>query len=163
MAQCWKVYVKSKKMQNTNKMKTFIVDDDPFSRELYQQHLTNKGFNNISCFDNGQECINQLIEQPAIIFLDYNMSSLNGLDVLKKIKRFDPDIIIVLVSAQEDMQVAVNALKYGAFDYIIKGENDLQSIDAVINKIDNLFVVLQSEKNKGSFCQKLFSLFKFKK
>lgn len=159
MESIWKI----EKMQNTNKMKTFIVDDDPFSRELYQQHLMNKGFNSITCFDNGQECINQLVEQPAIIFLDYNMSSLNGLDVLKKIKRFDPDIIIVLISAQEDMQVAVNALKFGAFDYIIKGENDLQSIDAVINKIDNLFALLQSKRNNNTLFSKFSSLLKSKK
>lgn len=136
-------------MKSISQLKAFIVDDDPFSTELYKKHLTDNGFTSVVCFDNGQDCLNQLTQEPSIIFLDYQMQPLNGLEVLKKIKRFDPDIFIVLISAQLDMQVAINALKYGAFDYIIKGQNDLQMMDHVLEKISRIVTDLSQRNKKG--------------
>ena len=136
-------------MKSISQLKAFIVDDDPFSTELYKKHLADNGFTSVVCFDNGQDCLNQLTQEPSIIFLDYQMQPLNGLEVLKKIKRFDPDIFIVLISAQLDMQVAINALKYGAFDYIIKGQNDLQMMDHVLEKISRIVTDLSQRNKKG--------------
>ena len=122
-------------MNKANNLKFFIVDDDPFYRMLYHQHLTNLGFKDNILIDNGADCINRLYLQPDIIFLDYNMAPYNGLDVLKKIKITHPNIYLLLISGQKDLQIAVNALKQGAFDYIIKGEDDLDMISNVIRKI----------------------------
>lgn len=146
-------------MEKIKLLKTFIVDDDPFCAGLYEQHLTNNGFKNVSCFYNGQDCINNLTEQPAIIFLDHSMVPLNGLEVLKKIKRFNPDIYTVLVSGQEDMQVAISALKYGAFDYIIKGDKDLEMMDVVLQKITNVMDMLKQKPSKRWSSLKLFMNF----
>lgn len=118
--------------------KLFVVDDDPMIANMYEQHLYNLGYENVSLFDNGQDCINQLILEPQVVFLDYQMDYLNGLDVLKKIKRFNPDIYVVVISAQEEMEVAVNSLKYGAFDYIIKGKSDLTKIEEVLTRIKEM-------------------------
>lgn len=118
--------------------KLFVVDDDPMIANMYEQHLYNLGYENVSLFDNGQDCINQLILEPQVIFLDYQMDYLNGLDVLKKIKRFNPDIYVVVISAQEEMEVAINSLKYGAFDYIIKGKSDLTKIEEVLTRIKEM-------------------------
>ena len=73
-------------MSNTKKLKFFIVDDDPFSRMLYNQHLLNMGYKNNVLLDNGIDCINKLELEPDIIFLDYDMQPINGLEVLKKVK-----------------------------------------------------------------------------
>ena len=122
-------------MGQASNLKFFIVDDDPFYRMLYQQHLFNMGFKNSILIDNGDDCLNRLYMEPDIIFLDYNMPTSNGLDVLRKIKMTHPNIYILLISAQKDIQVAVNALKHGASDYIVKGEEDLDMISGVLNKI----------------------------
>ena len=82
-------------------------------------------------------------DQPDVIFLDYRMEPMDGLDVLRKIKRFNPDIYLVVISGQDDMNVAVNALKYGAFDYIIKDDNDLVKIEAVLKKIQQVITLLK--------------------
>ena len=116
-------------------LKFFIVDDDPFYRMLYNQHLLNMGFKNSILMENGDECLNRLYMDPDVIFLDYNMPPSNGLEILQKIKMTHPNIYILLISGQKDIQVAVNALKHGAADYIIKGEEDLDMISSVLNKI----------------------------
>ena len=122
-------------MALASNLKFFIVDDDPFYRMLYQQHLLNMGFKNSILINSGDECLNRLYMEPDIIFLDYNMPSSNGLEVLRKIKMTHPNICILLISAQKDIQVAVNALKHGASDYIIKGDEDLNMISGVLTKI----------------------------
>ena len=111
-------------METNTELKIFVVDDDPFSLTMYEHHLRNLGYTNVTAFENGTACLNNLTKQPDLIFLDHQMEILNGVDVLKKIKRFNPNTFVVFISAQDDVQTAVNSLKYGAFDYIIKGYND---------------------------------------
>jgi DNA-binding NtrC family response regulator len=141
-------------MENIKNLNIFIVDDDVFCAELYKEHLLNTGYTNVTNYNNGQDCINNLTEQPNIIFLDYHMMPLDGLEVLKKIKRFNPDIYLVVLSGQEDMQVAINALKYGAFDYIIKGDKDLDMIQAVLHKIKNVMEIVEKKSVKPWFIPK---------
>ncbi len=86
------------------------------------------------------------------------MENLTGMEVLKKVKRFDPNIYVVFISGQEDIFTAVEALKLGAFDYIIKGENDIQSIEKVLIKIKNVKEML-NRKEPGFFRRFIFLLF----
>ncbi len=122
-------------MKNFENLKVFIVDDDPFCRMMYNQHLLNLGFKDNCLFENGQDCIEQLSQKPDIIFIDYDMKPYNGLEILKLIKEYNPGIVMLMVSAQKDIQVAVKSIKYGAFDYISKGNNDLEMISMVVNNI----------------------------
>ncbi|WP_153797088.1 response regulator [Foetidibacter luteolus] len=116
----------------------FVVDDDPLHLFIYQRHITNLGYQNVSCFNSGQKCIDQLEQRPDIIFLDYHMAPLDGLSTLKIIKGRFPDICIVFVSGQIDTDVAVSALKCGAYDYIVKGKSELLQIKEVLEKIFSL-------------------------
>lgn len=143
-------------MEPKHSLSIFIVDDDAFCRTLYEQHVRNLGYSQISVFSDGQECLNHLTDQPDVIFLDHRMEPLDGLDVLRKIKRFNPDIYLVVISGQEDLQVAINALKYGAFDYIVKGDNDFEKIDAVLKKIQDVMTLLK--QRPGGKWHKLMSL-----
>jgi polysaccharide export outer membrane protein len=86
------------------------------------------------------------------------MENLTGMEVLKKVKRFDPNIYVVFISGQEDISTAVEALKLGAFDYIIKGGNDIQSIEKVLIKIKNVKEML-NRKEPGFFRRLIFLLF----
>jgi DNA-binding NtrC family response regulator len=146
---------KFKKMETLQSFKIFLVDDDVFSLSLYEQQVRNIGYQNVTTFDNGTACLNSLTQQPDVIFLDHGMDILNGLEVLKKIKRFNPNIFVVFVSGQEDIETAVNSLKYGAFDYIVKGQNEIRRISAVMEKIQ-AFRELMPKKEKN-FLQKIFS------
>lgn len=144
-------------MQNTQNMKLFLVDDDAFSLHLYHQNILNLGYTDVKIFENGMECLNNLNQKPEVVFLDHNMDNLTGFEVLKKIKRIDPNIFVVMVSAQENMKTAVDALKYGAFDYIIKGDNELLKIENVLSRIE----LIKDEMKKGNpgLLQRLLSVF----
>lgn len=143
-------------MDSNESFSIFIVDDDLFCQNLYEQFIRNLGYTNITLFSDGQECLNRLTDQPDVILLDYRMEPLDGLDVLRKIKRFNPDIYLVVISGQDDLQVAVDALKYGAFDYIIKGQNDFEKIESVLKKIQNVMALLQ-QRPRGRW-QKLLTM-----
>ena len=126
---------KKTKMENINKFKIFLVDDDHFCLNLYEQHLINMGHTDVTTFDNGTACLNSITQNPDIIFLDHNMDVLTGFELLKKIKRFNPNIYVVMISGQENMKTAIDALKYGAFDYIIKNDNEAEKMEDVLRRI----------------------------
>jgi len=137
--------------------KIFLVDDDPFFLNIAEQYLNNIGVNDIQSFTNGSDCLSSLDEKPDIIFLDYNMDTLSGIDVLKKIKRFDPNIYVVIISAQEEIKPAVDMLKYGAFDYIQKNTIDQDKLKAILSKIDDMQALLKAKS--PSFIKNIFKVF----
>jgi polysaccharide export outer membrane protein len=60
---------------------------------------------------------------------------MTGFEVLKKIKRYNPNIYVVMISGQENIKTAVDALKYGAFDYVIKDSNVCDKLTQIITNI----------------------------
>ncbi len=133
-------------MENILDSKIFIVDDDLFNCRVYTKHLENLNFTNLFSFQSGVECLDKLVLKPEIILLDHQMEHINGFETLKKIKRFDPNIFTIIVSGQTDMNVAINSLKFGAFDYIIKGKNDTTKITSTLNRISRLKTKINSSK-----------------
>ena len=123
-------------MNNGQPFCVFVVDDDPFCRQLYNYNLKSLGLKNIYLFDNGQDCVNSLVLEPDLILLDYYMSPLNGLEVMAMIKEFNPDIFVVIISAQEEMQLPVLAMEYGAFDYIVKIDITEEKLEKLVEKIN---------------------------
>ncbi|KIC62204.1 response regulator [Chryseobacterium taiwanense] len=134
---------------NNQNLKFFIVDDDKFCATVYEQYLKNLHYEDITSFSNGEECLDELYQKPDIIFLDHNMEDLNGFEVLKKIKRYDPNIYVIMVSAQENIDMAVTALKYGAFDYLVKDANVCEKITEATEKILKIKEEISQDKLKG--------------
>ncbi len=116
-------------------MKIFLVDDDAFNLKITKFHLNRIGFKNVTLFDNGMDCLKKLELKPDIIFLDQYMDSVQGIDVLKEIRLLDPEIIVVMLSAEDNEQSSIFFKQHGAFDYIIKGKDAMNKIEAVLNKI----------------------------
>ncbi len=106
-------------MKSSNK-RIFIVDDDPFWTAVLTQQLNELGYNDVSAFSGGADCIQQLHRNPNMVFLDYQMEEMDGLDVLARIKEYYPGIGVVFCTAHEDLEVAVGAMKSGSFDYLLK-------------------------------------------
>jgi signal transduction histidine kinase len=121
-------------MYLTASQKIFLVDDDPFCMAMYEQHLQNLGFNDISVFSSGADLLNSLNQKPDLVFLDYNLDDYNGAELLSKIKEQNPGTFVVIVSGQSDMEITVSLMNKGAFDYIVKDENETEKISAVIGK-----------------------------
>ena len=122
-------------MTTEKKIKIFLVDDEVMYLNMLNQHIRNLGYDDITLFDNGPECIDSLYENPDVIFVDYRMDTLSGYEVLKKIKRFNPNIYVVIISGQDQVSAAVDTLKHGAFDYIQKGDAEEDKIRTVLERI----------------------------
>jgi CheY-like chemotaxis protein len=122
-------------MKSRNQLKVFIVDDSLFCRNMYKQHLLNLGFTDIFLFEDGESCLQNMNLSPDLILLDYDMGTLNGMEVLQKVKSFNPTIHLMMISARKDSVIASDALKHGAMCYITKNENDLEMISFQTSKI----------------------------
>jgi len=144
-------------------MTFFIVDDDLFYQRILEQQLKNMGIQHIEIFTNGIDCLYKIHQNPDVVFLDYNMDSFTGSDVLDKIKRFNPDIYVVIISGQTDIQPVADTLKLGAFDYIQKGKFEVIKIKEVLHRIIEIKSLLKiPRKNRGhSFKKTLGKLFGF--
>ena len=115
-------------------VKIFAVEDDPTYKKFLEYILSLNPDFEVKFFSSGNECIKNLHLKPQIIALDYTLPDLSGEDVLKKVKIFDPEIQVIIVSAQEKIGTAVQLLKLGAYDYIIKNED---TKDRLLNAINN--------------------------
>ena len=137
----------------------YLLSDAAFPTGVYEQHLLNSGIKEVKVFNDSQDFINQLIFEPDAVIIEHTVKPFNGLEVLKKIRRQNPDLPVVYLSAQQDIKTAVDALKYGAFDYIIKGDKDLVHLSEVINRLGRYLHEINL-RNKRSFVGILSSITK---
>ena len=122
--------------------KVFLVDDDVKTLIMLKHKLENLPDHKIKAnvFAYGENCLDKMNENPDIIVLDYYLNAIredaqNGLQILKQIKAIKPDTHVIMVSGQEDMQTALETIREGAYDYIIKNDRTMQRLLLVINKI----------------------------
>ena len=109
------------------KTKIFVVEDDPMYAKLLSYHLSQNPDNEVEIFPNGKSLLSNLnSKNPDIITLDYSLPDMSGMDVLTKVKEFNPDLPVIVISGQEDIGTAVELLKHGARDYIVK-DNDIKN------------------------------------
>lgn len=121
-------------MKNTP-FKIFILEDDVWYSELLEYHLSLNPDYEIRKFHSAKDCLANLYERPNVITLDYSLPDKNGDEVLKSIKEQNPDTQVVIISGQEDVATAVDLLKKGAYDYIVKDEETPERLWNTINKI----------------------------
>ena len=115
--------------------KIFVVEDDEwFNRLLVHTLGLNPDYEVINFF-NGKDCIDNLHLAPDVITLDYRLPDMTGLDILKNIKTDYPDIQVIMISEQGDINTVVELLKYGAYDYIVKSD-DIK--ERLLNTVRNL-------------------------
>lgn len=122
-------------MLNINEQTIFVVDDEELITKSLHRTLTKLGFLDVHTFSNGTDCVNALNKDPFIVLLDYQMEGLDGFDVLCKIKRYNPNTYVIMMSSQDDVTNAVDTMKFGAFDYIVKGDTDIARLQYTIDRI----------------------------
>ncbi|HTG81698.1 MAG TPA: sigma-54 dependent transcriptional regulator [Geobacteraceae bacterium] len=115
------------------KTKILVVDDEHLIRWSLEQNLMKQGYEVLTA-GNGDEALKLVRgEQPELVLLDIHMPGISGLEVLEKIKEYDDDIIVIMVTAHGGLETAVNAMRMGAYDYINKPFN-LDEMSLVIKK-----------------------------
>lgn len=127
-------------MKNTNAIKIFLVDDDAFFLKLLEIEFLQIENYEITTFATGELCLQSLGSFPDIIILDYNLdgiekNAMNGIETLAKIKKHHLDIPVIILSSQDKIDVAVNCMRNGAFDYVVKSETAFLRLQQVISNI----------------------------
>lgn len=113
-------------MNNSGKMyKVFLVDDEPMVHKMVSGQLKLIDSLDIKSFYNGEDLISNINQRPDIIVLDFHMdtvkkNAMNGLQTLMKILEFSPETKVIMLSSQDAIGTAVDVLKKGAVDYIVK-------------------------------------------
>jgi two-component system response regulator PilR (NtrC family) len=97
-----------------------IIDDEPVIQDVLSQLLTSEGYE-VEVSSSGEEALNKHATQSFdLILLDLLMPGLDGIEVLKAIKKIDPQALIIIITAYASVESAIAAMKLGAFDYIQK-------------------------------------------
>lgn len=122
------------------KKKVFLVDDDKMFLTLLSDHLEALDRYDISTFATGEACLERLGEQPDVIVLDYYLDSavpgsLNGMEILKRIKSADSDQKVVMLSSQEHYGVALQTIAKGALYYVIKDNQSFGEVERLLGEI----------------------------
>jgi DNA-binding NtrC family response regulator len=121
-----------------NSPKIFIVDNDLYSLNTSKLGLENLGYKDVSLYLNGIICLNNLHRKPNIIFLDNNINQESEFELLKKIKQYNTETYVVIISKQDNMQIAFDSIRHGAFDYFVKGEDEISKMKKVIERIHQI-------------------------
>lgn len=121
-------------MYEKDPVKIFVVEDDETYTKFLKYVLSLNPDFEVDYFTTGKQCLAELHSGPNIITLDYSLPDMSGEEVLQEIKAYDPNISVIIVSAQEKIGTAVQLLKSGAFDYISKDE---EAKDRILNSINN--------------------------
>lgn len=131
-------------MKEELKIKISLVDDDP----LYLKLLVNEFIKNqnieITTFATGEAFLNRSPYKPDIVVLDYflnsrNKDAQNGYEILVKLKEVEPDVQVIILSSTENVEIALNCVKYNAFNYIVKNETAFLRLKQSIKNILQLY------------------------
>jgi dolichol-phosphate mannosyltransferase len=108
-----------------------VVDDDPVCRRMLRLHLEEASYRVEEAAD-GAEALARVGDGISVVLLDLNLVEHNdGLDILKQVRKRHAEVEIIIVSGQEELETAVQSMKLGAFDYILKPASPEKLLKAV--------------------------------
>lgn len=139
----------------TSNFNIFIVEDDPWYGQILQHHLSLNPDYALELYTTGKELLNNLHRKPDLICIDFGLPDMSGDKLLKEIKAQNKDLPVVVISAQEEISVAVELLKAGAKDYIIKDDHTKDQLwKSIIHIRENLSLRQEVEELKEQLGQK---------
>lgn len=114
--------------------KILVIDDDQVNRETLEMFLLEKGFE-VFTSGGGNEGIEAVREKmPDIVILDIWPRGMDGLEVLRKIKKAGPDISVIMITSYYHREATISAMKLGAYDYIYK-PIDVDELEITVEKV----------------------------
>ena len=146
-------------MEYSRSLRIFVVEDDPMQKRLITYVMESNPEHEVYAFDTGKECLEHLHLRPQLISLDYNLPDIGGTEVLQKIKQFDANIRVIVLSGQKDISTAIDLLKQGANDYITK---DSGMKERLRSSVDLIKQNIHLKEELGVLREKLADQFNFK-
>lgn len=131
---------KDKKIVKSENIKIYVIDDEEYYLNLTKVNLNKFGYTDVSIFTSGEECLIKIEEEiPTCIILDYLIKNgTNGDGILNIIKNRYPEIDVIILSGQEDVTIATDMMRNGAYDYIVKDKmtffNLINTLNSILDK-----------------------------
>src|SRR6188508_2861181 len=97
----------------SNSLKIFIVEDDEWYGKMLEYTFKLNPDDQVIRYSSGKEFLKRLDEQPDVVTLDFHLPDSDGAELLKKVKSFNPDIEVIIISEQSSIETAVELLKEG--------------------------------------------------
>lgn len=122
----------------------FIIEDNQYYAKLIKANLNKVGYDKVDIFYSGEMAIGAIDkEEPNCIILDHILSNkgMNGVDVLRHVKRNNPNINVIILSGQQDVKIASDLMKYGAFDYIMKNDMTFFNLENTLFKLSRILIM----------------------
>lgn len=114
--------------------KVFIVEDNVLYARVLKKQLSDDQLQ-VKVFHNGTDFINAMHEKPDVVTLDYTLPDMTGKEVLLKIQEKLPNTQVIVISAQDNISTAIELMKNGAYDYIMKAPDTREKLSNVIKNI----------------------------
>ncbi|MFI5218148.1 MAG: sigma-54-dependent transcriptional regulator [Bacteroidia bacterium] len=115
--------------------KIFVVEDDDWYREFISYTLSLIPEHEVKTFTNGKDLLLSMKERPDVITLDFRLPDSDGATLLKKIKEYSPETEVIIISEQDKIATAVELLKSGAYDYLVKSK---EIRDLLLNTVQHI-------------------------
>lgn len=123
-------------MPTNDQLKIYIVEDDKWYSKFLEHQLSLNPDHSVSIFNDSKSLLNALKNnQPDVITLDYNLPDSNGSTLLKEVKKLCRKCRVIMISGQDDVETAINLIKEGAYDYIVKNEDTKNRIINIVQHI----------------------------
>ncbi|HKC67418.1 MAG TPA: sigma-54 dependent transcriptional regulator [Bacteroidia bacterium] len=128
----------------------YIVEDNEWFNKLLVHNLSLNADYQVKGFHTAKDFLKHIDDTPDVVTLDYHLPDMEGVEVLSKIKAYNPNIEVIVISAQANVETAVDLLKHGASDYIVKEKDVRERLLRVINNIHKNFYL----KNRILYLEK---------
>ena len=126
-------------------MNLLVIDDEKTQRDSLTGFLEHIGYNVISA-ETGQKGLELLKKSSVhVVISDFRMPGLDGLSIVKEVKKIDPSILVILITAYGEVDLAVNVMKAGAYDFLTK-TIDLDEIEVILSRAEEQFYILKENK-----------------
>lgn len=140
----------------------FVLEDDEWYNKLLAHTISLNPDYQVKSFFSANELFKNIHEKPDVVTLDYRLPDTTGEEALEKIKHLSPDTEVIVISEQDNIETALNLLKNGAYDYLVKEKNIKDRLLAIISnvhkniKLKTRITVLEKElQKKHDFSQSL--------
>ncbi len=142
---------------DNEKIKIFLVDDDAVFLKSLEIEFLNHADLIVETYKTGELCVENLSHGPDVIILDFHLdgidkNAMNGLATLDKIKEYNQDIPVIMLSSQDRIDVAISCMHHRAFDYVVKSETAFVRLQKTITTI---FKYQKMEKELQWFMERM--------
>lgn len=133
-------------MQNTKNPLIFVVEDNHIYKDLVVSFLKTHKYTNVESYLTGEEALKNMHKNPDVVIQDYLLDGMTGIEVLIKAKKIAPNVEFIFLSGNDNIDIAINSMKYGASNYIVKDQNALPKMVEKLRQLSSASKIVETKK-----------------